>query len=267
VEDTKIPEGPPPDATPLDGHKPGSETVLDDSIEALVRTAHEELTQMEDSHADSWEAPDSAPSAEGQFAVQPPANVVSWADIEAYAEAATDIGPQVRSELARYHLPRPDRDLPITPLPSPRRWPGRIMVAAGLGAFLVLGVLRLIHGLSVGGPAHGPAVVASGAPPASPPISSHRSAARGPRRSGLTAWLHVTSRCWLRVTADGRVIQQETVPAGQFITLHAKKRLELELGNAGGVALRVNGKMMRTGGPGQVVHLAFTWHHGHVIGG
>jgi hypothetical protein len=232
VEDTEIPESSPPDAKPLDGHKPGSETVLED-----------------------------------QFAVQPPANVVSWADIEAYAEAATDIGPQVRSELARYHLPRPDRDLPITPLPSPRRWPGRIMVAAGLGAFLVLGVLRLIHGFSVGGPAHRPAGVASGAPPASPPISSQRGAARAPRRSGLTARLHVTSRCWLRVTADGQVIQQETVPAGKFITLHAKKRLELELGNAGGVVLRVNGKLRRTGGPGQVVHLAFTWHQGHVIGG
>lgn len=216
--------------------------------------------------ADQEVAPDSSPSAEGSFAGPPPANVVSWADIEAYAEAATDIGPQVRSELARYHLPRPERDLPITPLPS-RKWPGRLMVAAGLGAFIVLGVMRLVHGLGAGGPAHPPAVVSSGAPSGGPPISSHRSAARAPLRRGLTASLRVTSRSWLQATADGRVIRQETVSAGQSVTLHARKHLELVLGNAGGVVLRVNGKLIRTGGPGQVVHLAFTWRRGHVTSG
>jgi len=61
------------------------------------------------------------------------------------------------------------------------------------------------------------------------------------------------------------VIRQETLPAGSRVTFHAKKHLELVLGNAGGVTLRVNGKLMPTGRLGQVVHLAFTWRHGLVL--
>jgi len=49
------------------------------------------------------------------------------------------------------------------------------------------------------------------------------------------------------------------------VTFRAKRHLELVLGNAGGVTLRVNGKLMPTGRPGQVVHLVFTWSHGRIL--
>jgi hypothetical protein len=246
--------------------------VLEDSIEALVRAAFEELKQIEDAHpgpeatpgfsASPSEGVPASPSDESDFAGQPPPNVVSWADIEAFAETAADIGPQVRAELARYHLPRPEPGPLITPMPTPK-WPGRVMVALGVAAFVALGAFRLMHGLARSIDRPPPTVPRAAA--TAPPITSHRSAARPAWKLGLTASLRITSRCWLQAGADGREIRQETLPAGRVVTFHAKKRLELILGNAGGVTLRVNGKLIPTGRPGQVVRLVFTWRHGRVI--
>ena len=254
------------DTTIVDGHQPGLATTLEDSIESLVRTAHEEWTQIERVNAATGEAPASRPSLNGDGDGQPPRKMVSWADIEAFAEAATDIGPQIRTELSRYHLPRPEPEPLITPISAPRKWPDRVMVAAGVGALIALGLFRLTHGPTGAGPVHPSSLAPSGVSSAAPSVSSHRSAARPAPRPGLRAALRITSRCWLQASADGRVIRQETLPAGQRVTFHAKKRLELVLGNAGGVTLRVNGKLMPTGRPGQVVRLAFTWRDGLVIG-
>ncbi len=254
------------DTTIVDGHQPGLATTLEDSIESLVRTAHEEWTQIERVNAATGEAPASRPSLNGDGDGQPPRKMVSWADIEAFAEAATDIGPQIRTELARYHLPRPEPEPLITPISAPRKWPDRVMVAAGVGALIALGLFRLTHGPTGAGPVHPSSLAPSGVSSVAPSVSSHQSAARPAPRPGLRAALRITSRCWLRASADGRVIRQETLPAGQRVTFHAKKRLELVLGNAGGVTLRVNGKLMPTGRPGQVVQLAFTWRDGLVIG-
>ena len=249
----------------VDGHQPGLATTLEDSIESLVRTAHDEWTQIERVNAVTEEAQASLPSLNDHGDGQPPRKMVTWADIEAFAEAATDIGPQIRTELARYHLPRPELEPLITPISTPRKWPDRVMVAVGVGAVIALGLFRLTHGSTGAGPVHPSSLAPSGVSSVAPSGSSHRSAGRPAPRPGLTATLRLTSRCWLRASADGRVIRQETLPAGQRVTFHAKKRLELVLGNAGGVTLRVNGKLMPTGSPGQVVHLAFTWRHGQVI--
>jgi hypothetical protein len=81
----------------------------------------------------------------------------------------------------------------------------------------------------------------------------------------LTAALRVKSPCWIHATADGRAIRAETLSPGRVVTFYAKKRLELVLGNAGGVTLRVNGKLIPTGRPGQVVHLALIWRHRLVV--
>lgn len=249
----------------VDGHESGPPTTLEDSIEALVRAAHEEWVHIEGLRADAEEGPASSRSLQDHGDGQPPRKVVSWAAIEAFAESATDIGPQIRTELARYHLPRPEREPLITPISTPRKWPGRVMVAVGVGAVIALGLLRLTHGPAVAGSAQGPSLGSPGVSSGIPSISSHRSAAHTAPKRGLVAALRMTSRCWLRASADGRVIREETLPAGQVVTFHARKRLELVLGNAGGVTLRVNGKLMPTGRLGQVVHLAFTWRHGHVI--
>jgi hypothetical protein len=45
----------------------------------------------------------------------------------------------------------------------------------------------------------------------------------------------------------------------------AHESLELTLGNAGGVRLRVSGEPVETGDPGEVVTLGFTWQDGEVL--
>jgi hypothetical protein len=49
------------------------------------------------------------------------------------------------------------------------------------------------------------------------------------------------------------------------VSFHGRRTVELVLGNAGGVDLRINGKRIHTGGSGQVITLSFEWRNGRVV--
>ena len=81
---------------------------------------------------------------------------------------------------------------------------------------------------------------------------------------GLRAVATLVGSSWIEALADGRTVYRATALAGDVLTFKAERRLELTLGNAGGVALEVNGERRRTGPAGGVVHRVFELRDGTV---
>ena len=80
---------------------------------------------------------------------------------------------------------------------------------------------------------------AAGTLAAIPPLASPVPAApKGPKR-GLS--VHVTETSWLRVTVDGTVVLEGTLPAGAAKSFTGKVA-DVRVGNAGGVQIAVNGR-------------------------
>jgi cytoskeletal protein RodZ len=73
--------------------------------------------------------------------------------------------------------------------------------------------------------------------------------------------------CWVQLKADGRVIFQNILRKGRTETWEAKDKIELALGNAGGVDLEINGKFIPSlGRKGQVLKNIFITKEGLRIG-
>lgn len=68
-----------------------------------------------------------------------------------------------------------------------------------------------------------------------------------------------TGDCWTRVTADGVVIYEGVVNAGQVLDWKGNEKLNVRVGNAGAVELIMNGQSMgQIGKLGEVVEKTFT---------
>ena len=91
---------------------------------------------------------------------------------------------------------------------------------------------------------------------ATPPAAANEPPAHVPTIHGIRAVVHVSGRCWIEAVADGTTMFRQTKEAGSVVRLRADRRLELTLGNAGGVRLVVNGKRIATGASADVVHLS-----------
>jgi cytoskeletal protein RodZ len=88
-----------------------------------------------------------------------------------------------------------------------------------------------------------------------PPLSSPSPAAAAAAKRGLS--LRVTETSWLRVTVDGTVVLEGTLPAGAAKSFKGKVA-DLRVGNAGGVRIAVNGKTVGPlGASGDVVERHF----------
>jgi cytoskeleton protein RodZ len=83
--------------------------------------------------------------------------------------------------------------------------------------------------------------------------------------TGLSGILRVTDRSWVSISVDGENVIRETVDPPRSLTLEADRLLEVTLGNAGGVRLRLNGELVPTGDPGEVVSLSFAFRDGQVV--
>ena len=151
---------------------------------------------------------------------------------------------------------------PPAPRP-PRRWPAWLLLglcASGLAAIAVLHFISprpVRTGAQVG-------VVSSNPTPNQEP-SDRPPQQKPPPINGIQGSLSISSRCWVQATIDGKLSFAETLETGQSRTLRADKSLELKLGNAGGARLRINGKQIQTGGPGEVVTLSFVLQDGKVV--
>jgi cytoskeleton protein RodZ len=79
------------------------------------------------------------------------------------------------------------------------------------------------------------------------------------RNEGLTITLSTTDECWVGASADGRHVMSRLLAPGEETVLRADREILMRLGNAGGVALTVNGTTGRSlGTPGQVVTVRIT---------
>lgn len=92
-----------------------------------------------------------------------------------------------------------------------------------------------------------------GAPsvPAGPPAAP-------PDAGAVAVDLAATGRSWLRVVADGREVFVGFIRDGERRRWEARESLAVRLGNAGAVAVTVNGRSLGPlGGPGEVVTRVF----------
>lgn len=102
------------------------------------------------------------------------------------------------------------------------------------------------------------AVERSGPPPATPQSSVELPPAPVPptsappaRAAGLRVTFSVSAACWLHVTADGLVVHDQTLSAGDRREFTAQRELVLDVGNAGAVTWTINGRPARAiGGTG-----------------
>ena len=69
----------------------------------------------------------------------------------------------------------------------------------------------------------------------------------------------VVDKCWLQVTADGKLLWEETLNEGASKTIEAKESIKIKAGNAGVVNINLNGKDFGTmGSYSQVVTREYT---------
>jgi len=98
-----------------------------------------------------------------------------------------------------------------------------------------------------------------------PPFAATRPPADRERLEGIRAVVDVSGGCWIEAISDGKTIYRATAPEGAVVRLRADRRLELTLGNAGGVDLVVNGRPTPTGSTSEVIHLMFELRAGEVV--
>ncbi len=112
-----------------------------------------------------------------------------------------------------------------------------------------------------GAPEAGPRATAPGAliapvTPARPPIPAAEEAF--PAGEGHELSVAITERCWVRVVADGKVVFERSMLAGEEATWRAERSIRIKVGNASGIDVTYNGVHIGVlGKPGQVVERAF----------
>jgi hypothetical protein len=157
---------------------------------------------------------------------------------------------------------RPDAALVVGEDPILRR---RLQPATILFALLWVGLLA--WGASIRG--SDPGGVAMPVELGSAPVLIHAGARHPPVRlpsvDRIRAVAKIASPSWIEAQADGDTIYRQTAEPGASLTFTADRLLELTLGNAGGVALEVNGLRHPTGLEGTVAHLAFEIRRGRLI--
>jgi cytoskeletal protein RodZ len=95
-----------------------------------------------------------------------------------------------------------------------------------------------------------PAPAAAGQPPAAPPETAAAADAAG---EALRIALTAEEPTWVRATANGKVVFSGIIQANETKALSAPDTVTLRIGNAGGVAISLNGKAIPAVGPkGQV---------------
>jgi cytoskeleton protein RodZ len=102
-----------------------------------------------------------------------------------------------------------------------------------------------------------PAVSTPSVPPAplSPPAEGHTSEGGKP----LSLELKAVERTWIRIQVDGQAEKEIMLQPGETISQQGAERIDLLVGNAGGLDLVFDGKLLeRFGASGEVVTLIFT---------
>jgi cytoskeletal protein RodZ len=186
-------------------------------------------------------------------------------------EYATYLDLEDEPLLAAYPVPQPGDELPHIPLDTELKRPARgpwvlgvlaAVVLAGLIAFVAIRLVSHPTG-TVGHPSAQASVVA-------PALSSGASSGGSSKPAAATDIRVVvgatTADCWVQATADGKPALAQTIVAGQQVTVRAKHRLNLVLGNPDHVQVSVNGQRLQAPASGTgVQHLSLVLRHGRVV--
>ena len=152
---------------------------------------------------------------------------------------------------------------PLPPMPAPRS-PTRAWRLAGAVSLIVLIVLLGAWARSRGAPAPTLPLVTGSAHIATGHLAD--SGAHVPHPSGIHAVLTITERSYIGATLDGTQVDvPRTYPAPDVLRFSGRHTLDLLLGNAGGVTLSINGRVIPTGTSGQVVRLEVAWQNGRIV--
>jgi hypothetical protein len=180
-------------------------------------------------------------------------------------EYADHLGLDAQSLLRRF-----DRDAepvlqPAPPPPISRRipHPGRWAVAALI--LLMVSVTAGAIGSHQGQPPLAPVATNRGVVPVAPAPVEAQAPVRAVAHHGIRAVIRTNTPCWIRAVVDGSTVMEKTVPTGRTVRLRASETRDLRLGNAGGVALSVNGRSIPTGEAGNVQDLSFVRRGGRVV--
>lgn len=228
------------------------QTAREDRGESLQHVAR--VTRIREGYLQALE--------DGEASFEPyPGRIYGRFFVRQYAEhLGLEPEPLVREfdrDAAPAVTPEPPRPLERR-VPRPRLW----ALAAAVVLVGLLAATALIER-----PDTAPATL----PPAGAAIASPGAASTPPpdspsRPTGIRSVLSITAPSWVRAAVDGRVvIAGKTLPPGRVVRLNGGRRLDLTLGNAGGVRLVVNGERIATGGSGDVVRLSFVWRGGRLV--
>jgi cytoskeleton protein RodZ len=146
-----------------------------------------------------------------------------------------------------------------------RRGIAGALVFLSVVALVALAVIRLQQGRPEEPVAPAPAATSS--EQASEPTSnSAPPATTPPPIDHIRAVIVANDRSWVEVHGDGQTLEPGVVlEAGRHGVYRADRRLEIVLGNAGGVTLEVNGDAVVTGTSGSVVTIAIKLRDGEIV--
>ncbi len=130
-----------------------------------------------------------------------------------------------------------------------------------IGGVIIVGFIVLYLFLSpsqppVAPPPPEPETSETIAQPSSPPVSEKPSALA---EKGISLDIKAEERTWVAIQIDGQPTREATFQPGESFTYRAAKRIELLLGNAGGLDMTFNERRLeKVGKSGEVVTVVFT---------
>jgi cytoskeletal protein RodZ len=96
-------------------------------------------------------------------------------------------------------------------------------------------------------------------PPPAPPSPNIAGTTTLPEEKAFSLQLKAVEKTWVRIQVNGQPEHEMTLKSGEATSHRALKRIDLMVGNAGGLDLIFNGRPLeRFGKSGEVVHLIFT---------
>ncbi|HEY5998790.1 MAG TPA: helix-turn-helix domain-containing protein [bacterium] len=132
--------------------------------------------------------------------------------------------------------------VPLRAVSSWRDWTVPIACACAAAAYLVLGVVQRPAPVEVPDRPAAPPAAERPLPQPEQEEAAPAPDATAPDAAGLTVVLHSEGSSRVDVAADAEEVRRQDLGPGQELTLRARRRLGLSLGDAGAVRITVNGR-------------------------
>jgi cytoskeletal protein RodZ len=178
--------------------------------------------------------------------------------LSAYAKF---LGVDANEVIVRYEAEsKGERTIQPEALPQKRRlWnPKHVWT---IGGVIIVGFIVLYLLLSPSQPPVAPVIskpepkkAVPQAPP--PPVSEKPS---GLQEKGISLGIKAVERTWVEIQIDGQPVREATFQPGESFSYRAANRIEILVGNAGGLEMTFNEKLLeKTGKSGEVVFVILT---------